>query len=149
MGIPTEAQRDQLHLCSTRTQVQSLAQHSGLRNPAVAQVTTGLRSDPWPGNSIYCRVTKKKKKKKERKKRKRIKKVWDEWQNFWSWSEKMVHKNEFGVLRYEQHPSSPPLIPIHMLQLLVPLGALHVQLHDMFPQSGKPAPPALASSCFV
>ena len=73
MGIPTEAQRDQLHLCSTRTQVQSLAQHSGLRNPAVAQVTTGLRSDPWPGNSIYCRVTKKKKKKKKGRKEKESK----------------------------------------------------------------------------
>ena len=31
LGIPTVTQRDQWHLWSTETQIQSLAQHSGLR----------------------------------------------------------------------------------------------------------------------
>ena len=31
-GVPTVAQQDLWHLCSARTQIQSLAQHSGFKN---------------------------------------------------------------------------------------------------------------------
>ena len=63
MGVPTVASQDQQHLCSARTQVQSLAgpQHSGLKDPALLQLR--LRSDPLARNSICCRAAKKKKKK--------------------------------------------------------------------------------------
>ena len=37
MGIPTVAQQDQPCLCITSTQVQSPAQHSGLKDPALSQ----------------------------------------------------------------------------------------------------------------
>ena len=35
LGVPTVAQRDWQHLHSTRAQVPFLAQHSGLRDPAL------------------------------------------------------------------------------------------------------------------
>ena len=48
-------------------QVWSLAQHSGLKDPALPQLRRRsqlqLGSDPWPGNSICYEVAKKKKKK--------------------------------------------------------------------------------------
>ena len=62
------AQWDQQHLCSSRTQVQSLAQHHGLKDPALLQLwprsQLWLRSDPWPGNSICHGVVIKEKKNK-------------------------------------------------------------------------------------
>ena len=65
MGVPTVASQDQQHLCSARTQVQSLAgpQHSGLKDPALLQLR--LRSDPLARNSICCRAAKKKEKEKK------------------------------------------------------------------------------------
>ena len=54
------AQRDWWHLCSTRTQVQPQAWHSGLMDLALLQlqVTTAAQIDPWPGNSIYLGAAK-------------------------------------------------------------------------------------------
>ena len=46
LGVPTVAQWDLGHLCSTRTHVRYLAQHSGLKHPFV----------PWPRNSICLPV---------------------------------------------------------------------------------------------
>ena len=43
--------------CSTRTQVPSLAQHSGLKDWAMVQLL--LRFDPWPGHSTCHGVAKK------------------------------------------------------------------------------------------
>ena len=37
-GIPALVQWDQQLLCSTRTQVQSLAQHGGLKDPVLPQL---------------------------------------------------------------------------------------------------------------
>ena len=52
-------------LCSSRTQAQSLAWHSGLKDPALPQLWYGsqlrLKSDLWPRNSICCWVAKKEK----------------------------------------------------------------------------------------
>ena len=50
------AQQDQWYLCSTRMQVQSLARHSGLKDP-VHRLQLQLRSDPWPGNIGAALVT--------------------------------------------------------------------------------------------
>ena len=51
--------------CSTRTQVLSLAQHSGSKDPALVQLRhklrLRLRSDPWPRSSMCCRAAKKRK----------------------------------------------------------------------------------------
>ena len=59
-GVPTVVQWDQWHLCSPRTQVRSLAWHSGLKDPALPQprCTLQLCLDliPWPRYSIWCRV---------------------------------------------------------------------------------------------
>ena len=45
-----------------------LAQHSGFKDPGLSWLWHSwqlqLGSDPWPGNSIYCRAAKKEKKKK-------------------------------------------------------------------------------------
>ena len=53
-GVPTVAQQDWQYFCSTRMQVQSLAQHSGLKDPVLLQLQhtlqLQLRSDPWTGN---------------------------------------------------------------------------------------------------
>ena len=50
-------------------QVQPLAQHSGLKDPALPQVQQRLqlclKSDPWPGNSICIRAAKKGEKKRK------------------------------------------------------------------------------------
>jgi len=68
-GPPAVAQRDWQQPCSTRTQVPSLAQHSGLKDLALPQLwcrlQLRLRSDPWLRNSKCCRTVKKKKKKKK------------------------------------------------------------------------------------
>ena len=45
-GLPAAAEQDQQHLCSARAQVQSLAWHSGLEDPALPQLQG--KSDPWP-----------------------------------------------------------------------------------------------------
>ena len=64
--VPTVTQRDQQHLCSARTQVQSLAQHSGLKDPVLLQLWCRLKLwlgfDPWPGNFHVLRVYPKQKK---------------------------------------------------------------------------------------
>ena len=69
------AQQELQCLCSSRTQVQSPAWHSGLKDPALQQLwhrsPLWLRFDLWPGNSICCRVAKRKKKKKKKKERKK------------------------------------------------------------------------------
>ena len=54
MGVPALAQRNQQHLGSTGMQVQSVAQHSGLRTQPQLWLRwrLQLRSDPWPGNSL-------------------------------------------------------------------------------------------------
>ena len=56
------AQWDQWHLCSTRMQVQSSAQHSGLKDQVLPflqhRLQLRLRSDPWPRISLCCRVAK-------------------------------------------------------------------------------------------
>ena len=59
-GVPSVAQKDR-HLCNTRTQVQSPASHSGLKDPVLSQRRSHLwlGSDPWPGNSICCGAAKK------------------------------------------------------------------------------------------
>ena len=58
-GFPTVMQRDQQHLWSTGMQVQSPAQHGGLRIQHLLQLwhrlKLWLRSDPWPGNFICQR----------------------------------------------------------------------------------------------
>ena len=54
-------QWDWWHLCSTRTQVQFLAHHTGLKDLVWPRL--GLRADPWPGNATCCQMAKKKKKK--------------------------------------------------------------------------------------
>ena len=55
-GGPTVVQWYQWHLCSTRTQVRSLDQHSGLKDPALPQLWhrsyLWLTSDPRPGDYI-------------------------------------------------------------------------------------------------
>ena len=57
-------QWDQWRLWSTGTQVESLAQYSGLRiRCCLSRWQMWLRSDPWPGNSM-CRGAAKKEKKK-------------------------------------------------------------------------------------
>ena len=72
------AQFDQWHLWSTGTQVQSPAQHSGLKDPGLLQLQHRLQlqlgSDPWPGNSICCRVAKKERKNNNKKKKLKKKK---------------------------------------------------------------------------
>ena len=54
-------------LCSGRTQVRSLAGHSGLKDPEMLQLwcrsQLSLGSDPWPGNPIGRRAARKEKKK--------------------------------------------------------------------------------------
>ena len=56
-------QQYQQCLCNTRMQVQSLAWHSGLKDPAFQQLwhrsQLWLGSDPWPGNCICRGVAKK------------------------------------------------------------------------------------------
>ena len=58
------AQGDQQHLRSTGMQPQSL----WVKNPALSQLQCRLQlqlgCDPWPRNSICCRVAKKREKKK-------------------------------------------------------------------------------------
>ena len=53
-----------------KTRVRSVAQHSGLKDPALPLLWDGwqpwLRSDPWPRNSICCGAAKKGVKKKIR-----------------------------------------------------------------------------------
>ena len=62
-GIPAVQQWDQQHLCNTGMQVQSLAQHSGLRIQCCCRSWGSsqlrLRSDLWPRNSICCGVARK------------------------------------------------------------------------------------------
>ena len=59
-------QWDRQCLCSTRMQVQSLARHSRLKDPAWPQpwhrMQLWLGPDPWPGNSICHGQPKKKQK---------------------------------------------------------------------------------------
>ena len=66
-GVPTVAQQDRQCLGSTGMQVQSPAQHSGLRIQHCRSCGLGLRpwlgSDPWPKNSICCSRAKKRKEK--------------------------------------------------------------------------------------
>ena len=65
LGVPAVSQRDGQHLCSARTQVQSLAWHSGLKDPVLLQLLyLKLGSNPWPENSVHHGLAKKKKKKK-------------------------------------------------------------------------------------
>ena len=63
LGIPAVAQWDRWRLYSARTKVQSLAQHSVLKDPALPQLLCRsqlqLRSDSWPRNSICQEVVKK------------------------------------------------------------------------------------------
>ena len=65
-------QGDWWHLCGTRTQVRSLARHSGFKDLALLQLQLHrrlqlqLRSDPWPGNSICCGAARKEKKRKKK-----------------------------------------------------------------------------------
>ena len=63
-------------LCSTRAQVQSPAQPSGLKNLVLPQLwhrlKLWLRSDSWPRNSICHGEARTKKKKKKRKKERKI-----------------------------------------------------------------------------
>ena len=70
LRVPTVVQWDQWHLCSTRMQVQSLAWHSGLKDPALSQLQyrwqLKLRSDPWPGNSMPQGSQKRRKEKKRK-----------------------------------------------------------------------------------
>ena len=65
-GVPAMPQWDGRHLCSTRTQVWSPVQYSGLMGLALPQLQhrsqLWLGSDPWPGNSICCGADKKEKK---------------------------------------------------------------------------------------
>ena len=65
-GVP--AQWSWLCFYSARTQVQSLAQGSDLKDLALPQLwcksQPWLRSDPWPGNSMCREVAKKEKKEK-------------------------------------------------------------------------------------
>ena len=60
-GIPSVVQRDWKSLRSTGMQVRSLAQWvKDLASPQLrVRLQLWLRSDPWPGNSICCRVAKK------------------------------------------------------------------------------------------
>ena len=64
------AQWDQRLLCSVKMQVPSLAQHTGLKDPALLKLQRlshlWLGYDPWPGNSVCGRAAKNEKKKKER-----------------------------------------------------------------------------------
>ena len=46
-GVPTVVRGDQWHLCKARMQVGSLAQHSGLKEPAMPQLW--YRSQLWLG----------------------------------------------------------------------------------------------------
>ena len=62
-------QQDQQHLCSNRTKVQSLAQHSGLKDSALLQLWSYGISHSWdldqipgPGISICCECSHKFKK---------------------------------------------------------------------------------------
>ena len=64
-GAPALAKWDRWHLCSSRMQVRSIAQHSGLKDLAFLQ--QWLKSNPWPGISICHRAAKKEERKKERK----------------------------------------------------------------------------------
>ena len=61
------AQWDQWHLCRARIQVHSPVWHSGLKDLVLPQLwqrsQLQLRSEPWPGNSVYLRVAKKEKRK--------------------------------------------------------------------------------------
>ena len=58
-------QGDGQQFCSTRTQVQSPVQHSGLKDWEFRRSKLRFGSDPWPGNFICYRVAKKEKKKEE------------------------------------------------------------------------------------
>ena len=70
-GVPTVAQQHPQCLCSTRTQLGSPAQLSGLKDPAFPQLQCRLRlrlgSDPWPENLHIPRAAKKEKKRKKKK----------------------------------------------------------------------------------
>jgi len=59
LGLPAVVPQDQQCLCRAKTQVQSLAWNSALKDLALLQLW--LRSDPWPGNSIWHGADKKKK----------------------------------------------------------------------------------------
>ena len=64
-GVSAVTQWNEQHLCSTRTQVRSLAQHSGFKDPMLPHLHSlqlWFGSDPWPRNSICLGVAKKEKK---------------------------------------------------------------------------------------
>ena len=64
-GVPNRAQQDWWHLCSTRMQVQSPAQHCGLKDLVLPQLwcrsQLRLESDPWPRTPYAAGQPKKKK----------------------------------------------------------------------------------------
>ena len=68
-GVPAVAQQEGQCPCSARMQVQSPAQHSGLKDPALPQLLhrsqLQLGSDPWPGNSVCQAMAIKEKKHKK------------------------------------------------------------------------------------
>ena len=60
-------QWDLQHLCSTRTQVHSLAWHSGLKDQVLLHLqprSVTTVADPWPRNSTCHGAAKKKERKK-------------------------------------------------------------------------------------
>ena len=64
-GVPTVVHWNLRHLCSARTQIRSLAQLSGIKDPALPQLWLG--SDLWPENSIAVGGQKRGEKKKKKK----------------------------------------------------------------------------------
>ena len=66
IGVPAVAQEDHQFLCSIRMEVGSLAQHSGLKDPALlllqCRSQLRLRSKPRPRKSICYTVAKREKK---------------------------------------------------------------------------------------
>ena len=59
-GVHTVVQEDQQHLYSAGTQIQSLALHSGFKDP-LSQLWQEIGT-PWPGNFVCHEVAKKERK---------------------------------------------------------------------------------------